>query len=80
MRLKKTRRGFKLAEFKDIYGEPCSLQESSLADKPAIWLGCEKEMIHPNTGESLGARMHLDKKLAKELIKHLSRFIETGCL
>lgn len=79
MRLKKTERGFKRGEFKDIYGEPCSIQESSLATEPAIWLGCEREQF-TSSGQSCGARMHLDRKLAKQLIRHLQKFVETGGL
>lgn len=35
----KINRGFDLIEFIDLYGLPCSLQESSLATESAIWLG-----------------------------------------
>lgn len=34
-----TARGFVKGEFEDLYGAKCSIQESSLAEKPAIWLG-----------------------------------------
>ena len=34
-----TNRGFVRGEFTDLYGAKCSIQESSLADEPAIWLG-----------------------------------------
>ena len=37
-----TNRGFVLGEFTDLYGTKCSIQESSLADEPAIWLGVSK--------------------------------------
>jgi hypothetical protein len=36
-----TDRGFALIRFVDLYGQPCSLQESSLATKEAIWLGVD---------------------------------------
>lgn len=39
MRVKITERGFARAEFKDQYGEECSIQESSLATASCIWLG-----------------------------------------
>jgi hypothetical protein len=39
MKFTKTARGFARIEFTDYYGEKCSLQKSSLADKDAIWLG-----------------------------------------
>lgn len=35
----KTKRGFSLGKFKDLYGMPCTIQESSLATDDAIWLG-----------------------------------------
>lgn len=41
MKVKKTCRGFEIAEFTDIYGAKCSLQQSSLADRDAIWLGID---------------------------------------
>lgn len=39
MKLKKTQRGFKKGEFKDYFGVPCSIQESSLGTEHAIWFG-----------------------------------------
>ena len=41
MKLKKSKtdRGFGLIEFEDFYGAKCSVQDSSLATKAAIWLG-----------------------------------------
>jgi hypothetical protein len=50
-------RGFTHVKFKDIYKHKCSLQESSLAEESAVWLGTEC------------CRMHLNKKMAEELIK-----------
>ena len=38
---KKTARGFVLYQFRDLYGSPCSLQKSSLAETDAIWLGID---------------------------------------
>lgn len=38
---RKTDRGFKIFEFEDRYGSKCSLQESSLADDPAVWFGVD---------------------------------------
>ena len=66
MRLKKTSRGFKCGGFLDIYGRGCSIQESSLATSAALWLGIDEY------------RMHLDKRLAKQLIRHLQKFVVTG--
>lgn len=39
--LRKTGRGFQRVDFKDRYGSQCSLQESSLATEPALWLGVD---------------------------------------
>ncbi len=103
-----TGRGFAIGEFDDLYGAKCSIQESSLADKPAIWLGVHypevkvmsvdaKDLPPPvivpdeGSGEDYGwsnyilpdkvrvfSRMHLDIDMAKELVKQLQYFIETG--
>ena len=77
MKKSKTERGFSFVEFDDIYGQICSIQESSLATRDAIWIGVD------NTGPSMGnkdvnGRMHVDKKLAKKLITRLQRFVNTG--
>jgi len=37
----KTCRGFSYIEFKDRYGESCSLQKSSLATENCIWFGID---------------------------------------
>ena len=75
-----TGRGFELIEFVDKYGEPCSLQQSSLAEyaKPgtsAVWLGCERARCTPQ-GEPLSPRMHLDRKQVAALITHLQRWLD----
>uniref|UniRef100_A0A6M3KZV8 Uncharacterized protein n=1 Tax=viral metagenome TaxID=1070528 RepID=A0A6M3KZV8_9ZZZZ len=75
IKLERTERGFKIGNFKDIYGKECSIQKSSLATDDAIWLGCD-EGLHVD-GECC-ARMHLNKELAKEIVRHLNRFIKTG--
>jgi hypothetical protein len=36
-----TNRGFALIEFEDLYEHQCSIQESSLASKDAIWMGID---------------------------------------
>lgn len=40
-----TNRGFVIGEFEDLYGAKCSIQESSLADKSALWLGVHRPEI-----------------------------------
>jgi hypothetical protein len=101
MKKSKTCRGFNLIEFKDIYGDDCSIQKSSLATTDAIWLGItdvkpivmasQAFQVGISTDKTTGwvdypipeevqlaSRMHLDKKLAKKLIKVLKKFVDTG--
>ena len=42
MKIKKTSRGFHIAEFKDINGIDCTIQKSSNAEKDCIWLGANQ--------------------------------------
>lgn len=79
MRKKKTARGFTYYEFEDANGIKCSLQESSSAMSPKIWLGSDEEpKMH--LGEWLSSRMHIDIKTAKKLIPLLQTFVDTGSL
>lgn len=71
--IKKTERGFELIQFVDRYGEPCTLQQSSLADfeppgSSAVWLGQGQD------------RMHLDIERVRSLVTHLAAWLETGSL
>lgn len=73
MKVEKTQRGFEIVQFKDLYNEDCSLQQSSLAiyEQPgsgAIWFGVKK-------GNN---RMHLSYEQVKELIPLLQNWVETG--
>lgn len=68
VRIKHTKRGFALIEFKDQYGAACSLQKSSLATADCVWLG-----VH-------GHRMHLTQAMVRRLILHLQQFAHTGDL
>ena len=68
MDLKPTPRGFMRGERVDLYGLRYSIQESSLADRNAIWLGCGDD------------RMHLSQEMAAELIPLLQHFVDTGGL
>lgn len=80
MKKKKTNRGFVLYEFKDFYGSNCSLQKSSSAEYDQIWLGLDTDTIplHHVTGQPLGVRMLIDRKLAAKLALKLAAFSETG--
>lgn len=75
---KHTERGFARYDFKDLYNEPCSLQQSSLATDDAIWLGCDHETVHHVTGQSCGARMHLNREQVAALLPLLMHFVMTG--
>lgn len=68
MKARKTERGFTIIEFDDDYGEPCSIQESSLMGEPCLWLGSNVD------------RMHLNQELVEKLISILEGFMETGRL
>lgn len=64
-------RGFEYVEFRDTYGLPCSLQQSSaaLCETPgagAVWLG---------TGTN---RMHLDSALVEKLVVALNNWLKSG--
>ena len=81
MKIKSTARGFAVGEFKDYYGQICSIQKSSLATADAIWFGVT------NTGEQMGdsknqdvehGRMHLTQAQVKKLLPTLTKFAETG--
>lgn len=72
-----TERGFLRGDFLDRNGDACSIQESSLADEPAIWLGQNEGTHHHVTGNCL-ARMHLTRDMAAALIPLLEHFVEHG--
>lgn len=65
---KATGRGFMLGDFRDLYGQECSIQESSSAEYYAIWLGVS------------GCRMHLTNGQAAALAAVLMQFAQDGGL
>lgn len=73
IKLRTTERGFAVGEFRDLYGDLCSIQKScmdggdTLVAKDAIWLG--------RRGST---RMHLDREMVKALLPLLKRFVKTG--
>lgn len=77
MKKQKTERGFSFYEFQDIANQKCSLQKSSSVSNRAIWLGLDEPRLNPMT-MTYTARMHLNKEMAKEIVKILNKFIETG--
>jgi hypothetical protein len=85
---KTTSRGFRLGTFKDRYGEISEIQESSLADEAAIWLGCRGRVeVGPPWEEYklpdnavMHSRMHLTQDMVRELLPLLQYFVDTGVL
>lgn len=63
-----TARGFSRGAFVDLYGEQCSIQDSSLATEDAIWLGADKN------------RMHLSREHVTALMPFLTMFLNTGSI
>lgn len=75
--MKKTNRGFGLAEGVDRYGKPYSIQKSSIATEDCIWLGSDGEPLRD--GDKVwSSRMHLTQAMAAELIPLLQHFVDTG--
>jgi hypothetical protein len=78
-----------LTEFKDLYGNACSLQKSSAAQYDSIWFGISKPEINVMIdggwkgvaipeGAVVHSRMHLSQKMVKELLPALQYFVEHG--
>lgn len=68
MKLETTNRGFYIATGIDLYSGGYSIQDSSLAEIPAIWLGGQE------------GRAHLNQEMAAELIPLLQKFVDTGSI
>ena len=68
MKVKPTQRGFLRGEWIDRYETRCSVQESSLATEPCIWLGVDDK------------RMHLTVDMVSALLPQLQHFTDTGRL
>jgi len=75
MEIERTGRGFPIARFRDLYRSECSIQDSSLANQPAVWVGVDSDF---DGGKS--ARMHLTQDQAAALISLLQRFIDKGTI
>lgn len=73
-----TPRGFERITFADHYGVKCSLQQSSLADLDAVWLGSdENQPVHHVMGESVSPRMHLTRPQVIDLVARLRAWLKT---
>lgn len=51
----KTNRGFEYEPFTDTYGNECSIQESSNATKPCVWLGIAHPKVRMLAADILAA-------------------------
>ena len=85
--IEKIPRGFSIFSFKDSYGNMCSIQESSAASEPKIWLGIDNAKITTKDGTPIDSenmttfsRMHLSQEQVKELLPLLENFARTGSL
>lgn len=68
MESKKNDRGFRRADFTDSNEVDCSIQESSAAEEPHLWLGVS------------GTRMHLTRQHVARLMPFLAYFVARGSL
>lgn len=75
MEMKPTQRGFLHGPFVDSYGSVCSIQQSSNASEPHIWLGVDRAF----NGQD-GTRMHLTRPMVAQLLPLLQHFVATGDL
>lgn len=90
IQLRKTERGFMRGEFVELYRAECSIQESSLADQSAIWLGVDevkpKQLVYGEgwkeielpPGALCSGRMHLNQAQVAALLPLLQHFAEHG--
>ena len=93
IKIRHTERGFAIAEFRDEYGEQCSIQKSSLATDDCIWLGVDAPSVKVGPpwkdvdldtmlGEfgdvNIHSRMHLTREHVAALLPLLKAFVETG--
>lgn len=77
--MKRTERGFAIySEFKDAYGQDVRIQESSWAEKGAVWIFCHKNgedcLLH--LGKWQAYSPHLTKAMARQVIKALQTFVD----
>ena len=92
LKYSKTKHGWPFCEFDDLYDHKCYVQDSSLAFENAIWLGVRDAnplILKPGEGwvpvdfpegTLFTTQMHINQKQAKELVKVLERFIESGSI
>ena len=76
---KYTNRGFPYKEFKDKYGAVCSIQMSSIATEPCLWLGVNEEQSDEFKAEFKSfpyTRMHLTYNQVKRLVEDLQMWLD----
>lgn len=82
-----TERGFSGVKFLDRSNGECSIQDSSLATEPAIWIGQDNPLVltqkdHKKVDLSqdylILGRMHLTQEMVKQILPILTEFAETG--
>ncbi len=78
-----TQRGFGTIGFRDLYGQYCGFQMSSIATAECIWFGVDKVPVNLNEPDGPtkpvdSGRMHLNREQAKQLADILMNFYETG--
>lgn len=84
MQKKATERGFEYYEFNDLYSSKCSLQESSLAEQDAVWLGIDdpdpkimnsdaRRLGYPSSGDNGWTEFNIPKQVVLHTRMHLSR-------
>lgn len=90
IRFDRTGRGFATGQFLDRYAAKCSIQDSSIATEDCLWLGiddADPKVLVPGKGWQplalpadafLTTRMHVHRRLARQLLIVLRRFLDTG--
>jgi len=75
-----TSHGFLRGDFGDANGERCSVQESSVATEPMLWLGQDHGTHYEHEGleSKCCARMHLTQEHARCLAGLLQYFADHG--
>jgi hypothetical protein len=77
LEFKYTVRGFARYDFKDLYGNACSLQESSLATDNAIWLGCNEQRMHLNRNQVAALLPILQNFVAVDVTEEIDPYLQT---
>lgn len=74
-----TSRGFPYKEFTDRYGATCSMQMSSIATEPCLWLGVNEEQsekFKERFKSCSYTRMHLTYEQVQKLVEDLQMWLD----